>query len=152
MAGLGKVFAGFHQMMLGEINSFSVSAFAYQVADWLPKNQQEAFFGPFIIEHLFIGWVLYLISIYFQTFALWVMVRPSLQKIWAFELILFHIGTTLAMGVSFTPFILLLALLFFNSPFGREATIKDMFFDLPLVGPCVAWFLNRKRATLSIKI
>jgi hypothetical protein len=76
------------------------------------------------------------------------MVRPSLQKIWAFELILFHIGTTLTMGVSFTPFVLLLGLLFFNSPFGRNTTIKEMLFDVPIFGQCIEWLMKHKKFQL----
>lgn len=121
MSGLGKFIGVFSQYINGEIHGLSVNAFAYQIANWLPKFQVSPPLGVYLIDHPFIGWPFYAGIHFIQFFAIFVAFRPSLQKFWVFSLILFHIGTYLTMGISFTPPIMLLILLFFNSPFLRSA-------------------------------
>lgn len=117
MAGLNKVIVGLVQFFSGQINSFSPDAFAYHIAYWVPLLQVNAIFAPFIVEHPLLGYLPYLFVIVMQVSALYTVIRPRLQKIWAAFLVLFHIGTYLTMGISFFPVIPLLIVLFFNSPF-----------------------------------
>lgn len=145
MAGLWKFHAALMQWMAGEVHGFAPLAFAYQVADWLPKLQQEAPLAPFIIAHAYIVWPFYVGSHFFQLFAFWTMIRPSLQKIWAIELILFHIGTYLVMGIEFDPFILIVIALLVFSPFVPDrVTFKQIFFDLPVIGQAAEWYAKRR--------
>lgn len=50
MAGMWKFYFAFHQYMLGEVHTFAMQAFAYQVANWVPRLQAEALLAPYIIE------------------------------------------------------------------------------------------------------
>ncbi|MEX2090535.1 MAG: hypothetical protein WD989_00145 [Candidatus Paceibacterota bacterium] len=140
MSGLGKFLGAYYQYSIGQIHGFSPHAFAYQIADWLPKIQADPVLGSFIINHPLVGWPFYAGIHFVMFFALWAAFRPSLQKLWAFSLILFHVGTYVTMDISFAPPIILLILLFMNSPFLRpETTVKDTVRDFPVVG----WLLAK---------
>lgn len=145
MAGLQKLVAVYTQATAGQINPFSMNAFAYQIADWLPQLQTEALLAPFIIYHPVWGWLPYIALIFLQFFSLWVMVRTSLQKVWAFCLVIFHIATYFTMGISFHPLVILDIILFFNSPFVPERlSLRQFVFDLPVLGQVLEWFARRK--------
>lgn len=149
MAGVWKFHAALVQFLAGEIHGFSPHAFAYQVADWVPKLQREAPLSSLIIAHPLVAWPFYVGSHVFQLFAFWTMIRPSLQKIWAFELVLFHIGTFLVMGIEFDAFVLIVLVLLFFSPFIPEkVTFKQIFFDFPIVGQIAEWYASRRKPTL----
>ncbi len=144
MAGVWKVLIALQQFVLGEIHGFSIVAFSYQVADWLPRIQNEALLGPYIIEHPFIAWPFYVLSHLFQLFTFWILFRPSLQRVWAFELIVFHMATYLTMGILFVPLIPLILLLFYMSPFIPAAvSARQIFFDLPIIGQIAKRFAHR---------
>lgn len=147
LAGYHKLYAATAQWWAGQVGGFSVDAFAYQIADWLPRLQTQALMGPFIIEHPAVGWAPYVFIQFFQFFSLWVMVRLPLQRIWAWGLILFHIATFFTMGISFHPLILALIALFMYSPFIKEPyPFRDFLLDLPIIGQCAEWYLTRRRA------
>jgi hypothetical protein len=134
MSGFWKFYVAGGQFLAGEVNGFSPLGFAYQVANWVPKLQSEAILAPYIITHPYIAWPFYVLSHVFQLLAFWVMFRPSLQKLWGFELVVFHILTFCAMGIVFAPFIPLLIILLFFSPFTPErTTIRQALRDLPFV-------------------
>lgn len=140
LSGLGKLMGALQQLAAGQVNSFSPTALSLLIADWLPQMQARTVLGSVIIEHPWLGWPLYLGAWYFQLFALVAAFRPSIQKLWAVGLILFHIGTYLTMEIYFLPPVLLLLLLFFDSPFrSPHTTGKDVLTDLPLFG----WALRR---------
>ncbi|TSC63362.1 MAG: hypothetical protein Athens041674_190 [Parcubacteria group bacterium Athens0416_74] len=150
MAGVWKFHAAFVQLLAGEIHGLSPLAFAYQVADWVQKLQQEAPLAAFVIAHPLIVWPLYVGSHFFQLFAFWTMIRPSLQKIWAFELMLFHIGTFMVMGIEFDPFIFIVIVLLFFSPFIPEKlTLKQIFLDLPVIGQIAEYYIARRKNATS---
>ncbi len=135
MAGLWKVITIFWQIGMGQISGLSPYALSLQVARWLPQLQTEAPLGAFVINYPYVVWPAYLAVQYLQVTAIWAMVRPSLQKLYAVELILFHIGTYLIMGISFHPFILLVIAMFFRSPFMPEKTSwRQILHDLPGIG------------------
>ena len=133
MSGFGKVYGTLTQFYHGQMTAFSPDAFAYHIAFWLPRIQTETVLGPFLIAHPWVGWPLFVGNIYLQFFAITAAFRPSLQKLWAVGLIFFHIGTFVTMYISFMPPILLLLLLFFNSPFReKHTTWKSIVLDLPI--------------------
>lgn len=145
MAGFWKIGAAIAQFSAGEIHGFSFYAFAYQVADWVPRLQKEAVLAPFIVAYPLLAWPFYVGSHLFQFFALWTMVRPSLHKLWGYELVLFHIGTLLVMGIEFDTLILLVTVLFIFSPFiPANVSWRQIFFDLPVIGQIAEWYKRRR--------
>lgn len=144
MAGAAKIVGSFNQFLAGQLHGFAPDAFAYQIAAWLPKLQEKALLGPFIVEHPLLGWPFYVGLQLLQFFALWTMIRPSLQRVWAFLLLLFHVGTYLTMGIVFNPLPVLLILLFFHSPFTpKNVTLRHIILDLPVIGPLLEMLWKR---------
>lgn len=146
MAGLQKFHAGIVQSMQGSVGALSPEAFAYHIAYWLPRLQEEAAFGPFIIEHPFVGWPFFVGIVFVQIFALWTMVRPGLQKNWIFILVIFHFGTYFTMGISFHPMILLIIVLFLGTPFAkREYSLREFMYDLPILGQVLEYLASARK-------
>lgn len=122
MAGLTKIMESVHQFLLGQVHGFSIDAFAYQIAYFVPRLQEEAVLAPLIVAHPILGWFPYVTLILVQACSLLIMVRPGLQKPWAVFMILFHFMTYFTMGISFHPQIILVILLFLHSPFSPRTT------------------------------
>lgn len=138
MAGLGKFWGALQQFAASQPNAFSPNAFALQIADWSTLMQSRPLLAPFFVAHPLAGWPLYLGALYLQLFAVAAAFRPAIAKLWALGLILFHIGTYLTMDIYFLPPILLLLLLFFDSPFRDPRTAwRNVLFDLPLIGSVI---------------
>jgi hypothetical protein len=134
MSGWWKLTTAIQQMGAGQISSFHPKALALQVAAWIPIGGINPPFANIILDYPIIGWAPYLLTMYLQVFALWAAFRPNIQRVWAVGLISFHLGTQLFMGISFTPWILLLMVLFFLSPFYPSRSVWDVVYDLPLIG------------------
>lgn len=134
LSGIWKFVALFQQFSAGQVHGFSKDAFAYQLTDWVPRLSAKPEFADFFIDHPEIAWPLYVGSYFLELFAVWTVFRPSLQKIWAISLIIFHFGTVFIMGISFMPSVMILIVLFLNSPFSPEkSSLKQMICDLPAV-------------------
>lgn len=145
MAGLTKVMEAVHQYLLGQINAFSMEAFAYQIAYFVPRLQERAALAPLIVEHPIVGWFPYVALVLVQLFSLWIMVRPSLSKPWVFFMVLFHFLTYFTMGIAFHPQIILVILLFFASPFAKPYTsFVEFLRDLPIIGQVVDLLTKRR--------
>src|SRR3989344_260648 len=117
MSGVWKIYNGFIQMALGEIHNFHPQAMNYQVADRLLQTGRTTLLDSFIIEQIWVGWPLYVGAIFIELLAFSVAFLPSFHRLWAFAVISMHICIKLTMGIGFEQNILLIALLFFNSPF-----------------------------------
>ena len=151
MAGMWKFIISAHQFFLGEVHGFSVHAFAYQIANWTTRLQEEAVLAPYIIHYPELGWPFYVGVHFLQLFAIWTVVRPSLQKFWALMLVLFHIGTYLTMGISFHPLIILIIILFFFSPFTPEhVSVRQFIRDLPILTHLVYWMERKRNKPFSL--
>ncbi|MCH7883372.1 hypothetical protein IIA95_03075 [Patescibacteria group bacterium] len=135
MAGVSKVYNAINQFLAGEVHAFAREAFALHIAHWLSATDSTSLLGPFIIQHPWIGWPFFIGSIYLQFFALWIIFKPSLHKLWAFGLILIHIGTYVTMDILFLSSSIFLLFLFFDSPFRKpNITWREITLDLPLFG------------------
>jgi hypothetical protein len=117
MSGIFKIYHAFEQMSLGQIHAFHPQAMSLQVANRLLQTGSTSIMGPWIIDQIWLGWLLYVGAIFIEIFAFFAAFRPSYHRLWACALIFMHIGIFLTMTIDFTKSILLLALLFLNSPF-----------------------------------
>jgi len=131
LAGLHKLVYAYLQAQEGLIHAFHPWGFSYQVADWIPKLQQEAILSSFVVEHPFVVAPFYMVFVVIQFFSWWIMVRPSLQQAWACVFILFHMGTRFTMGIEFPQWMILVTILFLPSPFVNSASIRELWEDLP---------------------
>jgi hypothetical protein len=117
LSGIWKFTALLTQLTAGEINGFSKEAFAYQIADWLPRLDYKPDFADLILNNPIFGWPFYILSYFLELFSIWAAFKLPLQKIWGVMLILFHLGTIAFMGIFFMPSIMILAIFFLASPF-----------------------------------
>jgi hypothetical protein len=139
MAGLGKLTGAFYQLFAGQNSAFMPNALAAITANRLVETNSQSIVGSWFIDHPVTGWPLLWGGIYLQFFSFWTAFRPSLHKPWALALILFHLGSYLLLTITFTQNALLLALLFFSSPFDLEReSWRESLADVPLFGPLLA--------------
>ena len=142
LTGMWKVLYGVADLVRGHTGAFSFDGFSLLVADRLLQTNSDAVLGKFFVEHAFIGWILYLGTMYFETFSILIAFRPRLQPTWAFVLVLFHIGVMLAMDILFMENVVLVGLLLLYSPFAPgRVQIRKAVEDLPIVH-----FVVRRRA------
>lgn len=145
MSALGKIYGSFLQFFLGQVHSFAPQAAALHIADRLLTTNATSVFGPFIINHPWVGWFFFVGAIYLMFFALFVSFRFSLQRIWGIALILYHVGAYLTMNIGFSAHILLIAILFLNSPFYAAGTTwRTILFDLPLFGWMMKFYVSKR--------
>ena len=117
MSGLGKLGGVVYQIVLGQPNVFSRDALALHTAERLAQTESTSLLGAWLLAHPWAGWLPMVGTFYLQLFAFWVVFRPALQRWWAAGLIGFHAGSYFLMTINFPQNCLLLALLFFRSPF-----------------------------------
>lgn len=143
MSGFGKIYGAINQIIDGGIHAFAPEALALHVAHWLASTDSVSLLGPFIIDHPWFGWPLFVGTIYLQFFALWILFKPSLHKLWAAGLVFSHIGIYVIMGLTYLSSAPLLILLFFDSPFHKPGTSwRKILLDLPIFGSLLRLFTD----------
>jgi predicted DCC family thiol-disulfide oxidoreductase YuxK len=134
MSGIAKLLGAAVQIHRGDAHHlFSVDALARHVSERLLQTGEHSLVGGWLIDHPWFGPPLLLGAAYLETFALWAAFRPSLHRPWALGLISMHLGIMLAMNITFSHSMLLLALLFLGTPFA--APTGSRLGDWPLFGP-----------------
>jgi predicted DCC family thiol-disulfide oxidoreductase YuxK len=134
MSGIAKLLGAAVQIRRGDGHHlFSLDALARHVSERLLQTGEHSLVGGWLIDHVWLGPPLLLGAVYLETFALWAAFRPSLHRPWGLGLICMHLGIMLAMNITFSHSMLLLALLFLGSPFTAPAGSR--LGDWPLFGP-----------------
>jgi hypothetical protein len=137
LTGVWKVAMAVSQFVAGEVSAFHFHGFSLILADRLLASDAESVIGDVLVRQEMLGWALFLGTMYLESASIVVAFRPRLHRIWGVGLILFHIGTHLAMRISFPPNVLLLGLFLVNSPFLPDRfELKATVLDLPVVRFC----------------
>ncbi len=132
LTGLWKLAYALHALTSSRISSFELDAFSLIVGDRILATNQQTLLGEFFVRNELIGWALFNGTMYLEAAALLAVLRPRLHRLWGGGLILFHIGTQLAMGFTFLQNIALLALLLMASPAApSQAPWREIVSDLP---------------------
>jgi predicted DCC family thiol-disulfide oxidoreductase YuxK len=144
MSGISKILGMMLQLSRHQYHTFlSHDGLARFIADRLMQTGERSLFGPWLIDHPWVGWPLHLGAIYLETFAFVIAFRPALQRSWVLGLVLMHIGIFLTMNVTFATSILILALLFASSPLAPGPFIsKQAIRDLPWFGPLLSTLMD----------
>ena len=134
MSGLGKLGGGLYEWLSGQAHSFQIDGFARIVAERLLQTNSESVLGRWIIDHPWLGWPLLPGAIYLQLTAVIAAFRPSLHRVWASLLILFHVGNAFILTIYFPHSIFLLGLFFLASPFAPTGfDWRRVLEDLPIL-------------------
>lgn len=135
LSGFWKVLAGAQSLIQGVDGNFSYLAFPRLLANRVVQTGDSPLLAGFFIENPAIAWPLFLFVIYAQLVAVIVAFRPNLHAIWAYLLVMFHLGTWLLMEIAFPLHIMFLLLFFALSPFRPEHwRARDALEDLPVFG------------------
>jgi hypothetical protein len=138
LTGVWKVRHAIQQFVAGEVSAFHFQGFSLVLTKKMLDANAPTVLGDFLIRHQLLGWALFLSTMYIETFSVLIAFRPRLHRVWGGGLILFHIGTQLAMAISFQPNVLLLGTFIVCSPFAPDRVVaRDVVLDLPLVRFCV---------------
>lgn len=152
MAGWLKLVTVPVQLMRGEVTAIGPEALARHIANCALQGGPQPLLASWLVEHIIIGWVLFLGAIYLEAVALLVAFRPALHRWWGIGLIMLHLGIGLAMEIWFVPPMFLLALLFVYSPFQTEGTTwPQMICELPGVD-LIAWVARRRIAADALAL
>ena len=134
LTGFWKVYVAIQDLIGGRISTLNFAGFSYIVADRLGQSNSEAVLGNFFSRHELVGWLLFLGTMYIESFSVVIAFRPRLHRVWGMALVLFHVGTQLVLGFAFTQNIVLLGLLFLCSPFTPDRVdVKETLLDLPVL-------------------
>lgn len=145
MSGFLKIGWGLVQMVSGEYGLFHPLGFSYQVAQSLVKTNETALLADFVINNPLLGWPLYILAALFETFAIIAAFRPKAHRTWGTFLALFHVGSFFIMNIRFITNILLLGLLFVNSPFAPAGFhIPTILRNLPITGDLIHLYNKHK--------
>jgi hypothetical protein len=134
LTGFWKVYTALDALAAGKINGFSLSGFSYIIGYAMLRTKYDTVLGDFLTRNVLAGWAMYCGTMFLEGFSVIAAFRPRLQRFWGLGLILFHIGTQLAMGFTFPKNVVLLALFLVASPFAPDRiVVKDTLLDLPVV-------------------
>lgn len=135
MSGFWKTAAGIEALLKGKIGTFHPDALATIVADKMLELGRPTLLGPWLTEHAWIGWPVYLVVVYIELVAILAWLRPSLHRLFGLALACFHFGTFLLLGIAFPKHILILTVLLIWSPFLPDRRrLSDVVTNLPGIG------------------
>ncbi|MBI5613360.1 hypothetical protein HY947_00375 [Candidatus Gottesmanbacteria bacterium] len=135
MSGVEKIIEAVFQTMRGEISILHPTGMSMLLSDWSIFTLKEPMFIHYILNFPLIGWLGMIAVVYLETFAITILFKPELQKIWGACLLLFHVSTIYSMNVAFFPFLLLINALLLSSPFTLSSKSNKLLLTrLPLIG------------------
>jgi hypothetical protein len=150
LTGLWKVFYGVRDLLGARTSGFEIDGFSLIVAQRLNETSQDTVLGHWLVHTPVVGWLLFVGTMYLEASSLLIAFRPRLHRVWGIGLIVFHLGTQLAMGFTFRANVLLLGLLFVCSPAAPSPVrVRDAALDLPGVHLVARAVERRRRRQLS---
>jgi len=145
MSGFWKIAAGIEALLQSRIGSFHPEGLATIVADKMLQLDKPTLLGPWLVDHSWVGWPVFLFVIYIEVFALWAWLRPPLHRLFGLALACFHVGTFLLLGISFPKHILVIVVLLIWSPFAPDRqNVWETLACLPLFGRLVAGRIRQR--------
>lgn len=126
MSGIGKFYGAITQAWQGELNTFSFQSGALHIADRLLLTDSTSALGPLIIKYPVLGWPFMASYPFIFLSTIFVIFRPSLHRIYGILLIFFHLGSHFTVSIGFPAHIILIGILFLNSPFQQTPLIPGI--------------------------
>jgi hypothetical protein len=138
LSGLGKVLGLGYQLLQGEAGLLSPQSLPLHVAARLLETHDTSLLGRGLVELGAWTWPPFIITVYFQVFAVACVLRPRLHWLLGLVLVSFHLMSALALMIDFTPAIVLCGLLYCSSAWASSvpsaSSARDVFWELPLLG------------------
>lgn len=149
LSGLYKVYFATASLLAGEYGGFMPDAMAQTVARRAIETGSEPLWAEIVINAPMLGWPLYLGLYFVELFAIFVLFRPSLYRLWGVILVAFHFGTLTFMDIVFPQHILVNGLLFIMSPF---APSKFEWRETLRAVPILGIFIERLFARFAVRV
>lgn len=135
MAGAYKVWDATQMLLSGQTGGFSPYAMANTIAWRQISTNTDPIYADMLMDAPLLGWPLYLGLYYAQFFAIVILFRPALHRLWGVILIGFHFGTIVLMDISFPYHIAINAILLLLSPYAPDRfDLRQIAASLPLFG------------------
>jgi hypothetical protein len=141
LTGFWKLFWGVIEFFTKEVSLFSPLTLRNTIIYQFELSNATVV-GSWVLEHQTIGYVFYLFGVFIELFAIVIFFKANMHKLWGVLLIALHIGIKLILGVSSFSSIVVLGLLLVCSPFAKQTSLKDMFFDFPVISQ-LYWVYNK---------
>jgi polyhydroxybutyrate depolymerase len=97
--------------------------------------------GPWAVDNYLLIWPFFAGAVYLLFFSIIVAFRPTLHRLWAFGIIMFHVGNYLVINIGFNAHDFLISLLLILSPF---APAKVGFWEIVRDLPIIDFFIRNK--------
>lgn len=143
LTGFWKLFWGIIELFSKEVSLFSSLTLRNTIIYQSQLTQPTAV-GAWVLEHQNIGYILYLIAVVIELFAILIFFKANLHKFWGLLIISLHIGITLVLGVSSFASVFTVGLLLVFSPFAKQTSFKNMVLELPVVSQ-IRWLFSNKK-------
>ncbi len=142
LTGFWKVFWGGIELFTKDVSLFSPLTLRNTII-YKFELTGSTLVGSWFLEHYVIGYIVYLIVVYIELFAIVIFFKGNLHKIWGGLLMAIHIGIELILGVNFYQNVFVLGILLVYSPFHMQTNFKDTLLSLPVVS-LVKGMISRK--------
>lgn len=132
LTGFWKVFWGVIEFFTKDVSLFSPLTLRNTII-YKFELTGSTLVGSWFLEHYVIGYIVYLIVVYIELFAIVIFFKGNLHKIWGILLMAIHIGIELILGVNFYQNVFVLGILLVYSPFHMQTNFKETVLSLPVV-------------------
>jgi hypothetical protein len=148
LSGVWKVAYATVALVTSKTSGFEPDGFSLIVMATLVTESKDTVVGDFFARNELVGWVTFMGAYYLETASLLVLMRPRLHRVWGVALIVFHIGTGLAMDIAFVDQAIVAGLFLVLSPFAPDvASWRAAVRDLPGVFVVSRAFDRRRPAS-----
>lgn len=130
VSGLTKLFyGGIYQLFFDSVSIYSPKALALVTDYYLFMIRDSSWLKSLVMENLWLSGSLYVLATILELACILPLWFPKLWKIMVLKLILFHIAVMYVLNIWFSTNILILLIVFYNTPFAYplNSFLKDFF-------------------------
>jgi len=142
LTGFWKLFWGVIEFFTKEVSLFSPLSFRNVVVVQF-QHAEPTVLGTFFLEHYFIGWLLYLLIVYVEFFAVFIFFKPNLHRLWGVLLLMLHFGTYVLLNVNMFTAPFYIGILLLMSPFATSTNFKTTLSAVPIFGKISPLFKSK---------
>ncbi len=133
VSGFWKVaWGGIYQLFFDNFGFWNYKSMTYIITEYTLRTHYMIPSALWVAGKPFLGWFLIWGGIFIEATVWIVLFRPSLWRIYGALIVLLHMGSKLTMNIGFEAQYLFVGLLFFLSPFQRDASFLEVLKELPV--------------------
>jgi len=134
LAGVWKIIYGVYPSNTSSVSIFSEYGFSYMIAERLIKDGALSPLGPLLIAYPKVSAGMFIVGVYMEVSALFVIFRPVLHRLWGIFFIAMLILNCAILNIEFHAIVLLTGLFLILTPFQQESLkIRELVVKMPLI-------------------